>query len=63
MMTKPKKFDCVRMKHEGARRIQQELAGMTLEQQLAYWDREYQELLKEQEELRRRRAEAPPSNA
>ena len=32
-----KKFDCVDMKRRGAERVQRELAGMSLEEELEYW--------------------------
>jgi len=32
-----KAFDCVEMKREGARRIYEQIKGMTREQELAYW--------------------------
>ena len=39
-----KTFDCVEMKHKGAERVQQEIAGMTMAEELAYWARGTQEL-------------------
>ena len=35
---KKKRFDCVEMMHEGAARVQEELAGLTLDEQAAYWE-------------------------
>ena len=32
-----KSFDCVEMMHKGADRVRQEVEGMTLEEELAYW--------------------------
>jgi len=32
-----KKFDCVQMKREGARRIYEQIKGMTRAEELAYW--------------------------
>ena len=40
--TEPKtarRFDCVAMKREAQRGIYREIAGMTLEEELAYWRR------------------------
>jgi hypothetical protein len=39
-MKKP--FDCVEMKHNAARKIQKELKGKSIEEKLAYWNKEYQ---------------------
>ncbi len=39
MKTKTKTFDCVDMMHEGALRIYQETKGMTIEEEVAYWQR------------------------
>jgi hypothetical protein len=39
-----KTFDAVAMKHAGARRIAEETAGMTREQELAYWREREREL-------------------
>jgi len=36
---KSKKFDCIKVKHQGTLRIYQETKNMTLEQELAYWQR------------------------
>lgn len=46
-----KTFDCVEMKHRGAERVQPKLAKMTLDEQVAYWERRG-------EELRKRKASA-----
>ncbi len=46
-----KKFDCVEMKHKGAEIVQARLAGMTREEQLAYWERRGKELLALQQEV------------
>jgi len=39
-----KKFDCVEMKHRGAEKVQAKLATMTLDEQVAYWERRGKEL-------------------
>jgi len=41
---KTKSFDCVEMKRLGAERVEKELAGLTLEQQLEYWRKQSEEL-------------------
>ncbi|MFA7372325.1 MAG: hypothetical protein ACOX1G_03520 [bacterium] len=40
-----KKFDCVAMKHKGAIKVQARLAGMSREEQLAYWQKQTDKLL------------------
>ena len=51
MMNEKKTFDCVEMKHQGAERVQALLAGMTREEQLAYWEQRGRELLARQQEI------------
>jgi hypothetical protein len=34
-----KSFDCVEMMHKGQERIRKETQGMTIEEQVAYWQR------------------------
>ncbi len=36
---KNKRFDCVEMKHKGAERVYQAIAGLSKEQQIDYWRR------------------------
>lgn len=43
-----KTFDCVEMKRQGAEKVQQELAGMTLEEEIAFWQRGTEELRQQQ---------------
>ena len=52
-----KTFDCVEMKRRGAELVRQRLAGMTPQQQIAYWQRRSEEFLREQQNLRKQ----PPS--
>jgi hypothetical protein len=52
MDRKTKKFDCVKMKWRGAQRVLQEISGMTIEEELRYWEQGTQELLARQEALR-----------
>ncbi len=39
MGNKMQKFDCVEMMHRGALRIYEETKGMSVEEELAYWQR------------------------
>ncbi len=45
---KTKTFDCVEMKRQGAEKVQQELAGMTLEEETAFWQSGTEELKQRQ---------------
>ncbi len=51
---KKKAFDWVEMKRRGARIIRQKLAGMTPQQQLAFWEEGTNELRKRQQVARAR---------
>ena len=51
MKTK-KTFDCVEMKRRGAERIQDLTAGMTVEEQLAFWEKRTKLLEKAQLAMR-----------
>jgi hypothetical protein len=51
-----KGFDCIKSKHEAARRIYEETKGMTIEEEVAYWAKGTEDLLRRQAELRRKRA-------
>lgn len=57
---KTKTFDAVEMMHEGGRRVMAETAGMTVEQEVAYWAVHAEALLQRQQALRdaRDRAQA-----
>ena len=50
-----KTFDCVEMKHRGAEKVQARLATMTLDQQVAYWERRGEELRKRKASIVSRR--------
>jgi hypothetical protein len=52
-----KEFDCVEMKRKGAERLQKKLAGLTLQEELKFWQERTEELKKEQESLRKSRRE------
>ena len=43
-----KVFDCVAMKHEGARHVQALVAGMTVEQRRSFWRDATRDLLAQQ---------------
>lgn len=47
---KAKKFDCVAMKHRGAEKVREQTKGMTLEQEVAFWQ-ERSRILRQQQEL------------
>ena len=51
-MKTEKTFDCVEMKHRGAEEVQKTLAGMTPEEELAYWQSGTEELRQRQKRLR-----------
>lgn len=50
-----KTFDCVELQHHGAEKVQAKLAGMTLDEQVAYWERRGKELRKRKAALLVRR--------
>ena len=50
-----KTFDCVEMKHRGAESVQAMLASMTLDEQVAYWERRGKELRKRKASILARR--------
>lgn len=47
-MKKKKSFDCVAMKHRGSRKIYQETKNLTLAQELEYWRRKTEAMLRRQ---------------
>lgn len=51
MKTK-KTFDCIAMKRRGAEEVQQTIAGMTLAEELAYWQSGTEALGQRQKQLR-----------
>ena len=53
-VTKAKTFDCVEMMHRGAAAVRERLRGMTAEQEIEYWRKRGEELLRLQQELRRK---------
>ena len=56
-----KKFDCVQMKREGAKRVLAETAGLTPEEELAYWQNRTREFRLWREEIRAQREGKHPS--
>ena len=53
MKTK-KTFDCVEMKRRGAERIYNQIANMTLKEQLTFWQERTELLLKHQQKVQMR---------
>ena len=49
---KTKIFDCVEMKRQGAEKVQQELAEMTREEEIAFWQNGTEELRQRQVQIR-----------
>jgi hypothetical protein len=49
---KPKTFDCVEMKQRGAEKVQEEIARMTPEEEIAFWQNGTEELRQKQQKLR-----------
>jgi hypothetical protein len=56
------RLDCVEMMHEGAALVRKEIEGMTLEEQLAYWRKGTEDLLRRQAQLRKKRSHALASS-
>lgn len=54
-MIKTEPFDCVEMKRQGAEIVQHEISKLTHEQELAYWNKGTQELLRKQQELQKKK--------
>jgi hypothetical protein len=46
-----KEFDCVEMKRKGARILQKKLAGLSLEEELKFWQERTKALKEEQKKL------------
>ena len=60
MKAKTKKFDCVAMKRRGAAVVRAEIAGMSVAEQLAYWNEGEERLRALQAELRKKSPVAKP---
>ena len=48
-------FDCIEMQHRGGEKIRKETKGMTLEQELTFWQQCSQELRRRQQSIRMKR--------
>ena len=55
-MKRAKTFDCVEMMHRGGEKLLALTAGMTHEEELAFWMERHEELVQRQQELRQRKA-------
>jgi hypothetical protein len=49
---KTKKFDCIEMKRQGAENVQKKTAGMSMEEELEYWQESYERLKEHQKKLK-----------
>lgn len=49
---KDKPFDCVEMMHRGQAEVKSRLAGLSRQEQLAYWQQRSEELRQKQERIR-----------
>ena len=49
------RLDCVEMKRKGARILQKKLAGLTLEEELKFWQERNKALKKDQQRLRKKK--------
>jgi len=49
---KTKAFDCVEMKRRGAEQVQQQIAGMDVQQELDFWRNQTEEIRRRQKEIR-----------
>jgi hypothetical protein len=47
-----KTFDCIELRHIGAKRIFEEMQNMTLEEEVAYWEERTEAFRKRQQVLR-----------
>ena len=52
---KNKEYDCIQMKQEGAKRILEEIKGMSIEEEVAYWKEKTDLLRKKKNERKDRR--------
>ena len=50
---KTRKFDCVEMKHRGAEKVQEQIAGMTREEEVRFWKERSQHLRRHQEDIKK----------
>ena len=50
-----KEFDCIEMKRKGARILQKKIAGLSLEEELKFWQKSNKALKEEQTRLRKKK--------
>ncbi len=50
-----KEFDCVEMKRKGAARLQKKIAGLSLEEELKFWEERTKALKEEQRKMRKKK--------
>ncbi len=50
-----KEFDCVEMKRKGAERLQKKLAGLSIEEELIFWQERNKAMREEQKRLIKRK--------
>ncbi len=50
-----KEFDFVEMKRKGAEKLQKKLSGLSLEEEIKFWEVSAQKLKKEQRQLRKKK--------
>ncbi|MBI5731618.1 MAG: hypothetical protein HY963_10845 [Ignavibacteriales bacterium] len=50
-----KEFDCVEMKRKGATRLQKKIAGLSLEEELKFWEERTKALREEQRKMRKKK--------
>jgi hypothetical protein len=55
---KTKKFDCVEMKHLGAKKVQENIAGMTREEEIRFWKERSQHLRQHQEAIKKKQSKS-----
>ncbi len=55
---KTKKFDCVEMKHLGAEKLQEQIAGLTREEEIRFWKERSQHLRQHQETIRKKQSKS-----
>lgn len=51
---KTKTFDCVQMKHVGAKKVQEQIVGMTREEEITFWKDRSQHLRQHQEAIKKK---------
>jgi hypothetical protein len=56
-----KTFDCVEMKRKGAEKVQEKIAGLSLEEKIKYWQERSAVFKKEIEAAKAKKAKTPIS--